>query len=329
MSDVLVEVENLVKHFTLTKGFWDSLISRQDIKYIRAVDNVSFKIHENEVFSLAGETGSGKSTIARLILDVMKPTSGKIFYDGHNIYNMKKEEKMKFRQNVQMIFQDPFISLNPRKKIFDIISASMKAQKLGSRSERIEIVTDLLNKVSLTPPEDVMKRYPHEFSGGQRQRIVIARALATNPKFIVADEPVASLDASIKAQTLNLMMNLKKDFGITYFLITHDLSVIRHVSDTVAILYLGIICELSSKDELFKSPLHPYTKALISCVPVPDPEFKRKKIAVTGEMPSPINIPSGCRFNPRCPFAKKICRNEIPELIEINKDHFVACHLYS
>lgn len=328
MSDILVKVEQLTKHFPLTKGFWESFVNRGKTKYVRAVDDVNFEIRKHDIFSLVGETGSGKSTIAKLMLKLIRPTGGKVLLEGRDIFGMNRKEEKKFRREVQMVFQDPFASLNPRRKIFDIVATSMKAQKWGSKSDRKEKVADLLNKVGLTPPEDVMERYPHEFSGGQRQRIGIARALASTPKFIVADEPVSSLDVSIQAQILNLLRDLKKEFEITFFLIAHDLAVVKHMSNTVAIMYLGRLCELASTEELFKSPLHPYTQALIATVPVPNPDFKRdeNEIYIGGEMPSPINVPSGCRFNTRCPYVRKTCSKEEPKMLEVSKGHFVACH---
>ena len=329
MNEVLLKVENLTKWFPLTKGLFDVALSRGKIRNVRAVDDVSFEVRRHEVFGLVGETGSGKSTIAKLILRLMEPTGGKIFFDNRDIFDMNKEEEKAFRREVQMIFQDPFASLNPRKKIFEIVSTPMKVHKWGTPTERKEKVAELLNTVGLTPPQDMMERYPHELSGGQRQRVGIARALVFTPKLIVADEPVSALDVSIQAQVLNLLNDVKRELGTTYLLVAHDLAVIRHMSDTIAILYLGELCELSSKEDLFKSPHHPYTKALLACVPVPDPDFRREKMAIEGELPSPIDVPTGCRFNTRCPFAKKACYKEQPNMTEVSKGHFVACYLYS
>lgn len=326
MSDAIVEVHHLVKHFAIAKGISEFIWGPAE-RYVHALDDISFRIRNREVFSLVGETGSGKTTAARLILKLMKPTSGKIFFDGKDIWNMSGHEEKIFRKDLQMIFQDPYASLNPRKRIYDIVSTSMRAQRWGTESERREIVSQVLEKVGLSPPEEVMDRYPHEFSGGQRQRIGIARALALKPKFVVADEPVSSLDVSIQAQILNLMINVKREFGITCLLISHDLAVVRHMSDTVGMLYAGMMCELAACRDLFEAPLHPYTRALIASVPVPDPDFEREEVKIGGEVPSPINIPQGCRFWPRCPSAKERCRLEIPKMIEAKKEHFVACHL--
>ena len=294
---------------------------------VHAVDDVSFDIKKQETFALVGESGCGKTTTARVILNLIEPTSGEVIVDGENIFekfrSSNKPEKLKIRRKMQMIFQNPYGSLDPRMTVSDIISEPFVIHGHVPKEERCERVYELLKLVGLE--EYHAERYPHEFSGGQRQRICIARALAVDPEFIVADEPVSSLDVSIRAQILNLLGNLQKTIGLSFLYISHDLSSVRQISQRVAVMYLGEIVELADTDELFDNPLHPYTQALIEAVPIPDPKAKNTKARLRGEVPSPITPPAGCRFNPRCPFATKECRGKKPELTEVRKGHFVSC----
>jgi oligopeptide/dipeptide ABC transporter ATP-binding protein len=294
---------------------------------VHAVDDVSFDIRKQETFALVGESGCGKTTTARVILNLIEPTSGEVIVDGENIFekfrSANKAEKLKIRRKMQMVFQNPYGSLDPRMTVSDIISEPFVIHGHLEKEKRSERVYELLNLVGLE--EYHAERYPHEFSGGQRQRICIARALAVEPEFIVADEPVSSLDVSIRAQILNLMGNLQKSMGLSYLYISHDLSSVRQISQRVGVMYLGQIVELADTDELFDNPLHPYTQALIEAVPIPDPKAKNITVALRGEVPSPITPPAGCRFNPRCPLATKECREKKPELIEVKKGHFVSC----
>jgi peptide/nickel transport system ATP-binding protein/oligopeptide transport system ATP-binding protein len=317
----LVEVENLKKYFWVGGGGF------RKKEAVRAVDDISFFIKKGETFGLVGESGCGKSTCGKVILRLFDPTDGKICFDGQDITCLNKKEMKKFRREMMIIYQDPFASLDPRMTIGSIIAEPMEVHGLtGSREEKEERVVDLMEKVGLTP--DQMNRYPHEFSGGQRQRIGIARALVTNPKFIVADEPVSALDVSIQAQIINLLRDLQKELHIAYLFIAHDLSVIKHISDRIAVMYLGKIVEMTSKKELFDNPLHPYTEALLSSVPIPNPKMRRKKkrSILMEDVPSPINPPSGCRFRTRCSKARDVCKEKEPELVEIDREHFVACH---
>lgn len=324
----LLRVEGLKKYFPVEKGFLSKLLSRRQ-SFVHAVDDISFEINEGETVSLVGETGSGKTTTGRLVLRAIEPTAGKIFFEGKDILSMGKKEIRELRRDMQIIFQDPFASLNPRIKVGSIIGEPLEVHKICKVRETRERVEELLEKVGLTPPEEYIDRYPHEFSGGQRQRIVVARALALNPKFIVADEPVSALDMSVRASVLNLMQDLKKELGLTYLFIAHDLSVVKYMSDKVIVLYLGKIMESATYEELFKRPLHPYTQALLAAIPVPDPKYERKRIRLKGEMPSPIDPPPGCRFSNRCPRAKPECFKVETKLYEIDKGHKVACHLYN
>ncbi len=314
----LVVVKDLYKHFPVRGG-----ILRKIIDWIKAVDGVGFTIREGETLGLVGESGCGKSTIGRTILHLHEPTSGDVEFDGQNIFSLTKNELKTMRRNMQIIFQDPYASLNPRRPIGDSIKAGLNIHKIGTPKERIDIVMDTLSKVGLEPYH--AHRYPHEFSGGQRQRIGIARAIATRPKFIVCDEPVSALDVSIQSQVLNLLQDLQDEFGLTYLFIAHNLSVVEHISDRVVVMYLGKIVELAPRLELFRNALHPYTQALMSAIPIPKPNLKRERTILKGEVPSPQNPPSGCHFHPRCPVAMDICAEEVPEFVEIGPEHWVSC----
>jgi peptide/nickel transport system ATP-binding protein/oligopeptide transport system ATP-binding protein len=315
---VLVKVQDLVKHFPVRGG-----VLRRIVDWIKAVDGVSFTIREGETLGLVGESGCGKSTVGRTLLHLLEPTSGTVEFNGADVFGLKKHEMKSLRRNMQIIFQDPYASLNPRKPISDSIMAGLKIHKIGTPSERAEMVMEMLHRVGL---EDYhAHRYPHEFSGGQRQRIGIARAIVLNPKFIICDEPVSALDVSIQSQVLNLLQDLQDEFGLTYLFIAHNLSVVEHISDRVAVMYLGKIVELAPRLELFQNPLHPYTQALMSAIPIPKPNLERERIILQGEVPSPQNPPSGCHFHPRCPVVMDRCSVEEPEFVEVNRDHWVAC----
>jgi len=320
---VLLKVDRLVKYFPINQGF----IFKQHSGDVHAVDDVSFDIYAGETLGLVGESGCGKSTTGRTILQLYRPTSGHVYFEGQDLVKMKGETLRKTRKKMQMIFQDPYASLNPRMTVGDIISEPMIVHNTYKGSAMNERVVHLLELVGLNPA--FIKRYPHECSGGQRQRIGIARALALDPDLIICDEPIAALDVSVQAQVVNLLEDLQRDLKLTYLFIAHDLSMVKHISNRVAVMYLGIIAEKATRDELYSHPLHPYTKALLSAVPIPDPvaEEKRKRVILEGDVPSPVNPPSGCRFRTRCPIAEKICEEARPELREVNPGHFVACHL--
>jgi oligopeptide transport system ATP-binding protein len=318
----LLEVRNLVMHFPLTQG----ILFQRKVGAVRAVDGLSFSIRRGETLGLVGESGCGKSTTGRAILQLYRPTAGEVSFDGVELTRLKGEALRKMRRKMQMIFQDPYASLNPRMTVGSIIGEPLDIHGLAKGKEKQQRVEELLRVVGLNPY--FANRYPHEFSGGQRQRIGIARALAVNPSFIVCDEPISALDVSIQAQIINLLEELQDEFGLTYLFIAHDLSVVRHISDRIAVMYLGKIVEVADRLALYEQPLHPYTKALLSAVPIPDPliERKRERIILTGDVPSPVNPPSGCHFHTRCPLADTICREQEPEFREVTPGHWAACH---
>jgi peptide/nickel transport system ATP-binding protein/oligopeptide transport system ATP-binding protein len=318
-KDLLV-VKNLVKYFPVRGGFLQRVTG-----WVRAVDDVSLTIRNGETLGLVGESGCGKTTIGRTILQLIPATSGSVEFDGRSVFELKGRELKALRRDMQIIFQDPLSSLDPRMPIGECIGEGLKVQKIGTSRERLETVHRTLRMVGL---EDYhARRYPHEFSGGQRQRIGIARALALRPRFIVCDEPVSALDVSIQSQVLNILRELQEELNLTYLFIAHNLSVVEHISVRVAVMYVGKIVELSPRDELYRNPLHPYTKALMSAIPIPDPHLIRDRIILPGDVPSPLNPPSGCRFHPRCSFAMKICPVREPEFKEVGMDHWVACWL--
>ncbi len=319
----LLEVGNLKKHFAVNSGLLARL--RKNESYVHAVNGVSFDIKKGETLSLVGESGCGKSTIGRTILGLYEPTAGDIYYDGSRVGDMSEKEKFKLKEKMQMIFQDPYSSLNPRQKVREIISEPIRTHNIVSREEMDDYILKLLDKVGVDG--SYLNRYPHQFSGGQRQRIGIARSLAMEPEFIVADEPISALDVSIQAQILNLMMDLQEEFHLTYLFIAHDLSVVKHISDRVAIMYLGKVFEIGDKKEIFDHPVHPYTEALFGSIPELTEKTKENFVSLEGDVPDPIQLPSGCYFHSRCKYAKDICREVEPELKEVDGRQ-VACHLY-
>ena len=315
----LIQIRNLVKHFPVRAGFFQRVAN-----WVQAVDDVSFSVQAGETLGLVGESGCGKTTVGRTILRLIEPTSGSVSFDGPEIFDLKGHEMKAIRRNMQLIFQDPYASLDPRLPIGESVMEGLNVHKVGTRSERYDIMLDTLRKVGLE--EYHARRYPHEFSGGQRQRVGIARALALQPKFIICDEPVSALDVSIQSQILNILKDLQSEFNLTYLFVAHNLSVVEHISDRVAVMYLGKIVEITTRSLLFHNPLHPYTQALMSAIPVADPHLKREHIILKGDVPSPLNPPSGCRFHPRCPIAQEICADQEPTPREIRPSHTVACH---
>ena len=317
-SENLLEVKNLRKYFPIRGGIFSRVVAN-----VKAVEDVSFNVKKGEVVGLVGESGSGKTTVGRSILRLIEPTSGEVNFDGTDVTKLSKSQMREYRKRMQIIFQDPFASLNPRMSVGDIIGEAMSIHNLARGKEREDKVAGLLERVGLSTAH--MRRYPHEFSGGQRQRIGIARALAVDPEFIVADEPVSALDVSIQAQVVNLLQDLKEDLGLTLLFIAHDLGVVEYISDHVIVMYLGRIMEIAPAKELYANPIHPYTEALLSAVPIPDPTIKRERVILQGDIPSPINPPSGCVFRTRCPIATKECAEVVPPLEEVSPGHFKAC----
>jgi len=324
---MLLEVKDLKKYFPVAKTFIERLLTREE-RYVKAVDGISFSMEEGEVFSLVGESGSGKTTTGKLVLRLLDPTAGQIVFQGKDITHLSQKELRPLRKHMQIIYQDPYASLNPRMRVGEAIMDPLLIHKIAEGKEAKEMVLEMLEKVGLTPPEVFYESYPAYLSGGQRQRVAIARAMITRPKLVVADEPVSMIDVSLRASILDLMMDLRKEFGVAYLFITHDLAVAKYISDRIAIMYLGKIMEMGKTRDLFREPLHPYTKALLSAIPVPTPGKSRERIKLKGEIPSAIDIPSGCRFHTRCPMRFEPCDKEEPPLIEVRPDHWVACHLY-
>ena len=322
--DNFLTVTNLKKYFPVEKGFLDRLLASQK-SFVHAVDDVSFSVNRGDILGLVGESGSGKSTTGRLCLKLIEPTTGSIMFEGVDLAKLHGEDLRRFRKNMQLIFQDPMSSLSPRIKIGDAVKHALSFQGVGTANEQTDRTLEILERVGLKPWSNFYDRYPHQLSGGQRQRVVIARALVLNPKFVVADEPIAMVDVSVRAQILELMLELKKEFDLTYLFITHDLAMANYVCHSIAIMYLGKIVESGSKEDVFGRPLHPYTLALLSSIPVPDPKAKLERIIPKGEIPSPINPPEGCRFHPRCPYAQNICSEREPQLEEIKPQRYAAC----
>ena len=318
-TNILLETKNLSKYFTGKKG----LLNRQPAQ-VKAVDHVSLTVNKGETLGLVGESGCGKSTLGRTILRLIPATEGQVLYNGEDILTYDKKKMWEMRRKLQIIFQDPYSSLNPRMTVYDLISAPLEVYKIGTKAERREMVEEILQEVGLD--KQYLNRFPHEFSGGQRQRIGIARALILNPEFVVCDEAVSALDVSVRAQVLNLMRNMQQKKNLTYLFISHDLSVVRHISDRIAVMYLGSVAEVAEKAQLYSNPVHPYTKALLSAIPLPDVKKKRQRIILQGDVPSAYNPPSGCKFHTRCPYATDRCKQEIPVLRQMEKEHQVACH---
>ncbi len=319
-SDALLEVQELRKWFPVTGGVFGRQVGN-----VKAVDGVNFFIRPGETLGLVGESGCGKTTTGRVILRLIEPTEGRVYFEGRNVFDLNREEMRRLRRQMQIIFQDPYSSLNPRMTVGDIVGEALEIHGVARGREKGNRVQDLLEVVGLNPQH--ARRYPHEFSGGQRQRIGVARALALNPKLIICDEPVSALDVSIQSQILNLLEDLQSEFKLTYLFIAHNLSVVKHISDRVGVMYLGQVVELCQSDELFANPLHPYTEALMSAIPLPDPEYRQERIILEGDVPSPMHPPMGCHFHTRCRYVMPICREVEPAFIDVGEEHFAACHL--
>ena len=328
-SEEVLKIEDLRKWYPLRRGFFETLLSRDELN-VKAVDGISFTVRKGEVLALAGESGSGKTTTGKVLLRLVKPTSGSIFFQGKDITKLSEKELKPLRQEMQIVFQDPFESLNPRMTIKEIVAEPIRVQHASANEAELEeMVKKALSDVEVVPPEEFLYRFPHELSGGQRQRVAVARAFVLGPSFIVADEPVSMLDVSIRAEILNLMVDLVKKSSASIIYITHDIALAKHISDRIGVMYLGKMMEMGGSQTIVDLPLHPYTQALIAAVPVPDPESKRTQNVISGEIPSPVFPPSGCRFHTRCPYAHTRCTKEEPALVEVEKDHYVACHLYT